>query len=77
MDAKRRAAQVPKTVMDWFKGFEQIRIFYGIGPENMWNFDETGVRNGCPASTWVWVPISIKEVYSISFKSILLYLKAN
>jgi hypothetical protein len=43
----------------------------------MWNFDETSVRNRCLASTWVWVPVSIKEVYSILFKSILLYLKAN
>jgi hypothetical protein len=72
MDAKRRAAQIPKTIIDWFKGLEQIRIFYGIEPENMWNFDETGVRNACPASTWVWVPIEIKEVNSILFKSIII-----
>jgi hypothetical protein len=75
MDAKRRAAQIPKVVIDWFKGFKQIRIFYGIEPENMWNFDETGVWNACPAGTWVWVPTSIKEVYFILFKSI--HLKAN
>jgi len=68
---------VLKTVIDWFKGFKQIRIFYGIRPENMWNFDETSVRNRCPASTWVWVPVLIKEVYFILFKSKLLYLEAN
>jgi len=51
MDAKWQAAQLPKTVIDWFKGLEQIRIFYGIRLENMWNFDETGVRNLCLAST--------------------------
>jgi hypothetical protein len=62
MNAKRQAAQIPKVVIDWFKGLEQIRIFYDIGPENMWNFDETGVRNSCPPGTWVWVPTSIKEV---------------
>jgi hypothetical protein len=67
MDAKRRAVQIPMVIIDWFKGFEQIRISYGIGPENMWNFDETGVRNACLAGTWVWVPASIKEVYSILF----------
>src|SRR3984957_5718800 len=65
MDAKRRAAQCPKLVIEWFQGLERIRKHFGIGPENMWNFDETGVRNACPASTWVWVPTSIKEVYSI------------
>jgi hypothetical protein len=67
MDAKRRATQVPKVVIDWFQGLERIRIHFGIGPENMWNFDETGVRNSCPAFAWVWVPTSIKEVYCISF----------
>jgi hypothetical protein len=70
MDAKQRAAQIPKVVINWFKGFEQIQIFYGIGPENMWNFNETGVQNACPARTWVWVPTSIKEVCSNLFKSI-------
>ena len=62
MDAKCQAAQIPKVVTDWFKEFEQIRIYYGIGAENIWNFDETGVRNSCPPSTWVWVPTLIKEV---------------
>ena len=50
--------------MDWFKGLEQIRIYHGIGLENMWNFDETGVQNSCPSSIWAWVLTSIKEVYS-------------
>ena len=35
MDAKRRAAQIPQVVKDWFKGLEQIQIFYKIRPENM------------------------------------------
>jgi hypothetical protein len=40
MDAKQRAAQIPKVVINWFKGFEQIWIFYRIGLENMWNFNK-------------------------------------
>jgi hypothetical protein len=51
MNAKRRAAQIPKVVINWFKGFEQIRIFYEIRLENMWNFNETGVQNACLART--------------------------
>jgi hypothetical protein len=51
MDAKRRAAQIPKVVIDWFKGLEQIQIFHKIRPENMWNFDETSIWNACPAGT--------------------------
>jgi hypothetical protein len=49
IDAKQRAAQIPKVVIDWFKGLEQIWIFHKIRLENMWNFDETGIRNACLA----------------------------
>jgi hypothetical protein len=62
MNAKRRAAQIPKVVINWFKGLEQIRIFYKIRLENMSNFDKTGVQNSCLLGTWVWVLTLIKEV---------------
>jgi len=62
MDAKRRAAHTPEVVSDWFNGLQQIRTFYGIQPENIGNFDETGVRNSCPPGTWAWIPNFIKEV---------------
>ena len=65
MDAKRRAAQEPEVVIQWFKGYEKLRISKDIKAENVWNFDETNVRNACPGSVWVWVPIEIKEVYCL------------
>ena len=64
MDAKRRAAQEPDVVIQWFRGYERIRQSEGIGAENVWNFDETNVRNACPGGVWVWVPVEIIEVSS-------------
>jgi hypothetical protein len=67
MDAKRRAAQDIQVVVQWFKGLEEVKVLHDIKAGNMWNFDETGVRNACPSAIWVWVPIDIKEVSLSSY----------
>ena len=57
MDRKRRAAQEPGVIIQFFRDLAYIRKTHDIRPENMWNFDESGFRNACPLGVWVWVPI--------------------
>ena len=61
MDAKRRAAQQLEVITKCFAGYAELQRFYQIGPENTWNFDETGVQNACPGHMWVWVPVELKK----------------
>jgi hypothetical protein len=67
MDTKRRAAQEPDVVIQWFKGYAELRKIHKIEAENTWNFGETGVWNACPRSIWVWVPTEIEEASFLYF----------
>ena len=35
---------------------------YKITQNNIWNFDETGFRVGCPKGEEIYVPLDVKEV---------------
>jgi hypothetical protein len=41
-----------------------VKILHDIKAGNIWNFDETSVRNAYPPTIWIWVPANIKEVSS-------------
>jgi hypothetical protein len=36
---------------------------YKIVPKDIYNFDETGFRVGCPKGEEIYVPQEVKEVY--------------
>ena len=57
IDSKRRSAQNPEVIQDWFLQFNIDVKNKGIKPENMWNMDETGFRAGCPYSQDVIIPV--------------------
>ena len=56
-----------KVVIDWFENFQAMlakrRIKRG---KNIHNFDESGVRVGCPRGETIVVPIDCKEKYTRS-----------
>lgn len=47
IDITREAASHPVVLDTWFDEYERIIRDYGIGPEDTWNYDETGFRVGC------------------------------
>jgi hypothetical protein len=62
MDYKRRAAQDIDVIIDWFRGFAEIKEEYNIKPYNIYNFDECGFRVACPSAIDVYVPSEIEAV---------------
>ncbi len=48
LDYKRRAAQDFDAVREWFQGYTRILEQHNIPPCNIFNFDKTNVREGCP-----------------------------
>jgi hypothetical protein len=59
-------AQDEKEIEEWFFGKERGYLAtlekYNIKPKNLYNFDETGFRVGCPRGVEVIVPLDVKEV---------------
>ena len=62
MDRKRKAAQDKDEVIQWFKGYDDVRREYSIKAQDIWNFDESGFRTACPSGVDVWIPIEIEQV---------------
>src|SRR5450432_2153526 len=48
IDYKRRAAQDIDVIIDWFRGFAEIKAEYNIKPYNIYNFNECGFRVAYP-----------------------------
>jgi hypothetical protein len=67
LDYKRRAAQNTDTVQEWFQDYTRILERHKIPLSNIFNFDETNAREGCPSAYEAWVPIEVSEVSIISF----------
>ena len=66
MDSRRKSAQNPEIIEDWFTQYKIDLRLEGFKPENIWNMDETGFRVGCPHSQNVIIPKGEKQV-SIEF----------
>jgi hypothetical protein len=60
---KRVTAQDVEEVHTWFQKYERTIKEHNILPGNLWNFDETGFRVGCPKGEDVVVPIEVTEVH--------------
>jgi hypothetical protein len=48
LDYKRHTAQDIEAVQEWYKEYTNILERYNIPPSNVFNFDETNAREGCP-----------------------------
>ena len=56
-----------KTVETWFQKLRDMLAKRNIKKaKNIYNFDESGVRIGCPRGEEVVVPIDVKELYCSS-----------
>ncbi|RFU26004.1 hypothetical protein B7463_g10337, partial [Scytalidium lignicola] len=63
---KRITAQDLEEVKDWFQRFKTAIKKYDIQKHNLYNFDKSGFRIGCPKGVEVLVPIELTELYSLS-----------
>ena len=52
-DYQRAQCKDPKTIQQWFNTIQHTIIQYGIHPNNIYNFDETGFAMGVISSTRV------------------------
>ena len=62
LDYKRRAAQDTDAVQEWYHNYTCLLEQHKIPPTNIFNFDETNAREGCPGAYNAWVPIGVTEV---------------
>jgi hypothetical protein len=58
----RITAQDQEEVRQWFARYRQVLREHRISRGNVWNFDETGFRVGCPKGEEIYVPLDVKEV---------------
>jgi hypothetical protein len=58
----RITAQDKLEVEDWFKRYQLVLQKHDIQRKDIWNFDETGFRIGCPKGQQIYVPPEVKEV---------------
>lgn len=58
----RITAQDKEQVKGWFKEYNTVLQKYNIQRKDIWNFDETGFRIGCPKGQEIYVPEDVKEV---------------
>ena len=52
-DYRRAQCEDPKTIRQWFETVQQTIVQYGIYPDDIYNFDETGFAMGVISSTRV------------------------
>jgi hypothetical protein len=62
----RVTAQDKDDVLEWFCKYKIALKQYDIQKQNLYNFDETGFRIGCPKGVEVLIPIEVQELYSLS-----------
>ena len=58
----RITAQDQEEVRQWFRRYREVLREYKISRGNVWNFDETGFRVGCPKGKEIYIPLDVKEV---------------
>jgi hypothetical protein len=58
----RISAQDTKEVKEWFKKYKEVVDKYQVQKKDIFNFDETGFRVGCPRGEEIYVPLDVKEV---------------
>jgi hypothetical protein len=59
---ERISAQDIKEVKEWFKKYKEAVKKYQVQRQDIFNFDETGFRVGCPKGEEIFVPLDVKEV---------------
>jgi hypothetical protein len=69
----RVTAQDKQEVEEWFLRYIKALRDYKISAKDIWNFDETGFRIGCPKGEEIYVPLDVKEVSYIVPYSIVPY----
>ena len=65
----RIIVQDEKEVDEWYEkknGYLDTLTKFQIKDKNIYNFDETSARLGCPRGMEVIVPEDVKEIYSLS-----------
>ncbi|RFU30219.1 hypothetical protein B7463_g6116, partial [Scytalidium lignicola] len=62
----RITAQDHEDVKEWFHNYKITLKKYNIQRQDLYNFDESGFRIGCPKGVEVLVPIEVTELYSLS-----------
>jgi hypothetical protein len=68
IERDRITAQDKGEVEEWFKQYRKVLRDNKISRKDIWNFDETGFRIGCPKGEVIYVPEEVKEV---SYSNIL------
>jgi hypothetical protein len=53
IEVDRKHAENRPLLSQWFKELEEVILKYGIAPEDIWNFDETGFMIGIGKDQWV------------------------
>ena len=53
LDVKRKSAEDPEAVKNWFKEFKKVIDDHGIQVNDIWNCDETGFRIGVGRGQWI------------------------
>jgi hypothetical protein len=48
--------------LQWFVKYKEVVKKHEISRKDIWNFDETGFRIGCPTGEEIYVPLDVKEV---------------
>ncbi|RFU25356.1 hypothetical protein B7463_g10984, partial [Scytalidium lignicola] len=62
----RITAQDQGDVLEWFRKYKIALKKYDIQKQDLYNFEETGFRIGCPKGVEVLIPIEVRELYSLS-----------
>jgi hypothetical protein len=58
----RITAQDKEEVCGWFRKYREVVQQHKLSRKDIWNFDETGFRVGCPKGQEIYVPLDVKEV---------------
>ena len=58
----RITAQDKEQVKGWFKEYNTMLQKHNIHRKDIWNFDETGFRIGCPKGQEIYVSEDVKEL---------------
>ena len=67
----RITAQDKGEVQRWFQEYREVIQKYNISRKDIWNFDETRFRVGCPKGQEIYVPLDIKEVSYYYYSTVI------
>jgi len=63
LDADRKNAHHPESILDWFSRYEKVCDKYGIQSRDRYNFDETGFRIGIGRDQWIVTRDPTRQAY--------------